>query len=56
MTAATERVRPAATALPSTLRLGLARAGIELRQFFRERDMVVFIFAWWPEIRTARKT
>ncbi len=30
--------------LPSTLRLGLARGGIELRQFFRERDSVVFTF------------
>jgi len=30
--------------LPNTLRLGLARGGIELRQFFRERDSVVFTF------------
>jgi ABC-2 type transport system permease protein len=32
--------------MPSPLRLGLARAGIELRQFFRERDSVVFTFAF----------
>src|SRR5688572_8428318 len=38
----TERV--SAPALPSTLRLGLARGGLELRQFFRERDSVVFTF------------
>ncbi|HEY0641651.1 MAG TPA: ABC transporter permease [Pseudonocardiaceae bacterium] len=30
--------------LPSTLRLGLSRGGIELKQFFRERDSVVFTF------------
>lgn len=34
----------AVPALPSTLRLGLARGGIELKQFFRERDSVVFTF------------
>ncbi len=28
------------------MKLGLARAGIELRQFFRERDSVVFTFAF----------
>lgn len=38
----TEKV--SAPALPSTLRLGLARGGLELRQFFRERDSVVFTF------------
>jgi ABC-2 type transport system permease protein len=32
--------------LPSTLALGLARSGIELRQFFRERDHVIFTFAF----------
>ncbi|MBX9245114.1 ABC transporter permease [Actinotalea ferrariae] len=32
--------------LPPTLRLAVARAGIELKQFFRERDAVVFIFAY----------
>lgn len=35
-----------ATRLPSTLSLGLARTGIELRQFFRQRDSVVFVFAF----------
>lgn len=30
--------------LPSTLRIGLARGGVELRQFFREREAVVFSF------------
>jgi ABC-2 type transport system permease protein len=36
--------RPAA--LPTTLRMGAARTVLELRQFFRERDAVVFIFAY----------
>lgn len=31
-------------ALPNMLSLGLARGGVELRQFFRERDAVVFTF------------
>ena len=31
--------------LPSTLRIGLARAAIEIRGYFRERDAVVFTFA-----------
>ena len=38
-----------ATAAPganSTLRLGLARTGIEVRMFFRERDSMVFTFAF----------
>jgi ABC-2 type transport system permease protein len=30
----------------STLRLGLARTGLEFRQFFRERDHVIFTFAF----------
>lgn len=38
----------ARTALPNTLRLGMARGGIELRQFFRERDSVVFTFGLPP--------
>lgn len=42
MTTSTER--RSAPALPSTLSLGLARGGVELRQFFRERDSVVFTF------------
>jgi ABC-2 type transport system permease protein len=33
-----------AAPMPSFLRLGIARATIELKQFFRERDAVVFIF------------
>lgn len=37
--------RPAAP-LPSTLVLAGARTVIEIRQFFRERDAVVFIFAY----------
>jgi ABC-2 type transport system permease protein len=35
----------AAVALPSAVRLGLARGGLELRQFFRQRAAVVFVFA-----------
>ena len=34
------------TALPGVVRLGLARTGYEVRTFFRERDAVVFIFAY----------
>jgi ABC-2 type transport system permease protein len=32
-------------ALPSTVALGLTRGGAELRQFFRQREQVVFTFA-----------
>lgn len=32
--------------LPSALSLGISRAGIELRQYFRQRDAVVFTFAY----------
>jgi ABC-2 type transport system permease protein len=32
-------------ALPSTMRVGIARGGVELRQFFRQRQAVVFVFA-----------
>ncbi|MGW0504343.1 ABC transporter permease [Micromonospora sp. NPDC003241] len=42
MTATAHR---AASHRPTALRLGLHRAGIELRCFFRERDAVVFTFA-----------
>lgn len=35
----------AAAPLPGALRLGLARAGLEIKQFFRSRDAVVFNFA-----------
>ncbi|GAA3396868.1 ABC transporter permease [Cryptosporangium minutisporangium] len=30
--------------LPSTLRLGLSRGSLEIKQFFRERDAVIFTF------------
>ncbi|WP_019136305.1 ABC transporter permease [Cellulomonas massiliensis] len=43
MTAVTA-ARPAA--LPGALRLGVARTRYELRSYFRERDAVVFIFAY----------
>ncbi|MFS0698556.1 ABC transporter permease [Cellulomonas sp. 179-A 4D5 NHS] len=36
--------RPAA--LPGSLRLGMVRTRLELRQYFRERDAVVFIFLY----------
>ncbi|MBK7624149.1 MAG: ABC transporter permease [Kineosporiaceae bacterium] len=35
-----------ASSLPATLPVGLARTVIELRQFFRERDSMVFTFAF----------
>ena len=35
-----------APSAPGALRLGLARTGIELKMFFRERDSVVFTFAF----------
>jgi ABC-2 type transport system permease protein len=34
------------SALPSPLRVGLARGGIEIKQFFREKDAVVFSFGF----------
>jgi ABC-2 type transport system permease protein len=43
MTTATTVAAPRAA---SALRLGLARTGIELRMFFRERDSMVFTFAF----------
>ncbi|CAM5783228.1 ABC transporter permease [Cellulomonas persica] len=46
---ATTQARPQARAnppLPGTLRLGLARTRYEVRGFFRERDAVIFIFAY----------
>ena len=36
----------APTVQPGVLRLGLVRTGYEVRTFFRERDAVVFIFAY----------
>jgi ABC-2 type transport system permease protein len=38
----------AAVRMPSAVRLGLARGGIELRQFFREREAVIFTFLFPP--------
>ena len=32
--------------LPGAARIGLGRAGLELREFFRERDAVIFVFAY----------
>jgi ABC-2 type transport system permease protein len=34
------------TALPSTMTIGLARGGLELKQFFRAREQVVFTFTF----------
>jgi ABC-2 type transport system permease protein len=39
------RTDPAAQ-LPSAVSLGLARTGIEVKEFFRERDSVIFTFAF----------
>lgn len=36
---------PGAAPLPSTLRLGLSRVGIEVRELFRDRESAVFTFA-----------
>jgi ABC-2 type transport system permease protein len=41
-------VRPAVAYRPSTLRIGLSRGVLELRQFFRAREAVVFTFAFPP--------
>lgn len=38
--------RAARAALPSTLAVGLARTRVEVLEFFRERDAVVFVFAY----------
>jgi len=46
MTSVTEGTGPVRAAGGSTLRLGVARTTIELKQFFRERDSVVFTFAF----------
>jgi ABC-2 type transport system permease protein len=35
-----------AVALPSTLGLGTARGGVELRQFFRQKEQVIFTFSF----------
>ena len=39
-------VRPPAGRLPSVASIVRARLDVELRQFFRERDAVIFIFAY----------
>jgi ABC-2 type transport system permease protein len=41
----TETTAARPVALPSALRVGLARGGVELRQFFRQKSGVVFVFA-----------
>jgi ABC-2 type transport system permease protein len=38
--------RPRTTRLPGVGSLSLVRAGVELRQFWRERDAVIFVFAY----------
>jgi ABC-2 type transport system permease protein len=43
---ATAPVRRDGGTLPGTLRLGLARTRLELLQYFREHDAVIFIFAY----------
>jgi len=43
---ATAAPRSTAVRLPSTLRIGVSRGGVELRQFFRQKDAVVFTFAF----------
>jgi ABC-2 type transport system permease protein len=45
-TATPARLAPSGPAHPGAFRLGLLRTGIELRQFFRERDSMVFTFAF----------
>ncbi|GII56385.1 transport permease protein [Planotetraspora thailandica] len=37
---------PASAPMPSTFRLGLARAAVETKMFFREKDAVVFTFSF----------
>ncbi|MEW9533080.1 ABC transporter permease [Microbispora sp. NPDC049125] len=48
MTETVAAVTPTAAAvpLPSTLRLGLARAAVEIKVFFREKDAVIFTFSF----------
>lgn len=48
-THANEPIRPAGArpaTLPSALAVGIQRGGIEIKQFFRERDAVVFTFSF----------
>ncbi|NUK10288.1 ABC transporter permease [Streptomyces lunaelactis] len=49
MTTVTDRldsVRTTSAKLPSTWRLGLARGGLEVRAFFRQREQAIFTFAF----------
>ncbi|MEU4602163.1 ABC transporter permease [Kribbella sp. NPDC023972] len=39
-----ERSTTAGTALPSPMKVGLSRTGLEVKQFFREREQLVFTF------------
>jgi ABC-2 type transport system permease protein len=34
------------TTLPTTLRLGMSRGGVELKQFFRQKEQVIFTFTF----------
>ncbi|MGW4911504.1 ABC transporter permease [Streptomyces sp. NPDC004270] len=45
-TAASVRARSGDTRLPGAWTLGLRRGALEIRQFFRQRDQVVFTFAF----------
>lgn len=45
-TAAAARGRTSARRLPGTLWLGLVRGGVELREYVRERDSIIFGFAY----------
>ncbi|MEV6836014.1 ABC transporter permease [Streptomyces sp. NPDC051133] len=45
-TAVRATARPSAAALPGAWSLGLLRGGMEIRQFFRQREQVVFTFAF----------
>src|SRR5690606_2951822 len=45
-TAAAARGRTPARRLPGTLWLGLVRGGVELREYVRERDSIIFGFAY----------
>ncbi|MFI1016468.1 ABC transporter permease [Streptomyces sp. NPDC020965] len=45
MTTQTPRRRQARPEPPSSVKIGLGRGALELKQFFRERDAVVFTFA-----------
>jgi ABC-2 type transport system permease protein len=44
MSAVTTSSRSTSTALPSPLKVGLSRTRIEVKEFFRERDQLIFTF------------